>query len=241
MMNPMELFLLQTMDFALDLSQGSQLSAPQINELALKCGIDAPETLRLVEDLASLGFVQQHWGGGVSVTAKGRSALNPESPQEGNVTIGNNSTYVAPNVTIGAGAAIGNEAMAAGAVRIHGNAQQNDLVQAHRELIRVLSQMVAAQQILAEAISKIPEEAREPAKELARETEIVQQELRKPAPDKSGLERRLEKAKGILVTLGGITSAAAQLRPALDLLTRSFDWLRVHLSSMGSLPFTGLF
>src|SRR5260370_15437847 len=71
-MNPRELFLLQTMDIALGLSQGDQLAATQVNELARKGGIDAPETLRLVEELASQGVVQQHWGGSVSVTEKGK-------------------------------------------------------------------------------------------------------------------------------------------------------------------------
>ena len=110
-MNAREFLLLRTLNSALELALISdELSAEQVNGLAQKLGFESQETLRLVEGLKRQDLVELHWGGKVSITGKGKSALNPaeSTPQ---VYLGKGATYVGPGAQVGAGAAVGQNAM----------------------------------------------------------------------------------------------------------------------------------
>ena len=226
-MNAREFLLLRTLNSALELALISdELSAEQVNGLAQKLGFESQETLRLVEGLKRQDLVELHWGGKVSITGRGKSTLSPaESASQ--VYLGKGATYVGPGAQVCAGAAVGQNAMGAGAVKIQ------DL-QLERSV--VLADLIAAHQHLVNARATLPPEAREASQRLADETDAIQQQVRSPTSDKQTVEKRLDRAKVILDKLAGITTATTALGPALQLLSRSFDWLKAHLGSIGSWP-----
>jgi hypothetical protein len=225
-MNNRELILLCTLNSALELTpETPRLSAEQVNTLAGKLDFDPQETLHLVNELKEAELVELHWPGQVSITGKGTSALRPSQPS---VSLGSNAVYVGPGAQIGAGSAIGANAMAAGATRIQ--------VEQALETSRVIADIIAAQQHLIRQQATLPTEAGDHAKALATEADAIRQEIQKPEVNKHTVEQRLDKAKGILEKLGGLTTAAASLKPALDVLHKSFEWLTAHLRSMGNWP-----
>ena len=220
-----QLLFLQTLDVAQGLSANpSRLSADQVNSLAQTFGLENSDTLRIVEDLKREGFVELHWGGELSVTSAGKQALRSAHPSQ--VYVGDNAVYVGPGAQVGSGAALGTNAMAAGAVRFDGVDRL--------EVMETIARLIAAQQQLATIGEKLPPETQTMTKHLVQETSAIQQELRKPSPSKSDIESRLAKAKGVLEQLVGITTAASGLQPTLQFLNTSFRWLTAHLGSIGT-------
>lgn len=96
--------------------------------------------------------------------------------------------------SIGAGATVGT-----GAIRIE--APLGDLAAALQELRTVRT--------------ALDEPDREPARALEEEVAATVREVQQPAPDRGRLERRLERVRGLVERLSGVTEAAGKLRPAL--------------------------
>ncbi|HKV91297.1 MAG TPA: hypothetical protein VJW20_01980 [Candidatus Angelobacter sp.] len=226
-MNAQEMLLLRSLNSALELKPSTNtLLADEVNGLGATIGLNGAETLHLIEALKEAGFLELNWPGRISVTRKGRSALNQANTSGDQISLGPGAVYV-KNSQIGAGAAVGSNAMAAGAVKI---ARERPPV----HLEHTIAELIAAHQHLVREHSMLPPSAQDLAQQLTEETYSIQQEMRNPTPDKISVEQRLDRAKGFLEKLGGVAAAAATLKPALEFLHRSFDWLTNYLRSIGS-------
>jgi hypothetical protein len=214
------LLLLQTLNSAQELSPSAdQLSAEQVNRLAEKLGLNPQETLRVLEDFRQQHLVELRWGK-VSITSEGKSALRPSGSGTPAVHLEKGAVYLGAGAQIGAGAAIGKKA------RGRATITRGDLPP---EAMAMIANLIAAQQHLISAATTLPAEVREDASKLADETDAIQHALQNPGAGKPGLEQRLDRAKGLLDKLGGITTAAAALGPALNLLKPVFAWVSTLL------------
>lgn len=222
--------LLRALNSALDLKRSAdRLSAEEVNDLASKLGFEEQETVHIVEEFGREGLLQIHWGGAVSVTAKGRSVLNRRHLSQPHITLGAGAVYIGSGAHVGEGAAVGGGAMAKGATKIQTDAQVG--------LSEVISELVAVRQHLSNSLKTLPLDAQLASRELADIASHVQNELLTPISTKAALEANLDKATRIIEKLGSMSVAAAKLKPALDMLHRAFGWLSSHLGSIGTWPF----
>jgi len=224
-MNERQILLLQTINSALEFKSGiDQLFPDEVNCLGARLGFEPQQILQLVENLQQAKLLELDWLGKVSITNKGKSALRSRESSATHVNVEAGGVYIGPNAQIGSGAAVGPNAMAAGALRIE---QQPPL-----DLTAIVGGLVAAHQNLIHEQSSLPAEAQLAAQQLAQETNSIRQEMQNPAINRTSVEQRLDRAKSILEKLGGITAAATSLKPVLEFLRHSFNRLATYLQNI---------
>lgn len=188
------------------------MTADRVNGLGGILGIAPGDLLEMVEHLQDKGLVKVHWAGSVSLTPKGKEsaegreagATGPGSVTIGDIGQGAHVVLHSPEAvvgyqatghgSIGAGATV-----VAGAVRIEGP----------------LGDLVAALQRLRTVRATLDETDQESTRALEEEVAATVREVQQPSPDKAGLERRLERLRGLVERLSGVTEAAGKLQPAL--------------------------
>jgi SEFIR domain-containing protein len=193
-------------------SSSTPMTTDRVNGLGEILGIAPRDLLEMVEHLQDKGLVKVHWGGSVSLTPTGKECAEGRkagAAAPGSVTIGEigQGAHVAihsPEAvvgyqatghgSIGAGATVG-----AGAIRIEAP----------------LGDLVAALQGLRTVRATLDETDQEPTRALEEEVAATVREVQQPSPDKVGLERRLERLRGLVERLSGVTEAAGKLQPAL--------------------------
>ena len=154
----------------------------------------------------------------MSVTDKGKEAFKPQQSRDARVIVGNGSVFVGGNV--GAGAAVGTNAMAAGAMRdVHIQAGDTlaDLVAAHQQLLNARPTLSSDGQAILDEITKQVDE--------------LQKKLKEPGEEKE-VEGIIEKTKATLQKLAEITGDAIKLGPAFELLGKSLDWILTHIPKL---------
>lgn len=193
-------------------SSSTPMTADRANGLGGILGIAPGDLLEMVDHLQDKGLVKVHWGGSVSLTPKGKEsaegreagAAAPGSVTIGDIGQGAHVVLHSPEAvvgyqasghgSIGAGAMVG-----AGAIRIEGP----------------LGDLVAALQGLRTVRSTLDETDQEPTRALEEEVAATVREVQQPSPNRVGLERRLERLRGLVERLSGVTEAAGKLQPAL--------------------------
>jgi hypothetical protein len=174
------------------------LSASQVNRIGNSLGLTNTQLLQLLTWLSKSGDVELQWGGNVKV-------IRPKQTTP-SIHIERGGTFV-QNAEIGAGAAVGSNAMAAGAVRISGARQQDQL--------DAIAKLTAAITLMSDSLSQLEGETRRQVENAVEETQEILPELRNDQPDKSYLTPRLEKVDKVLGVLAKITTIGSATLPGL--------------------------
>jgi hypothetical protein len=202
--------LLETLKSMLQTSRKVAISASETNDVGLSLGLAEAETLQLIRQLDAEGYVQIEWGGAVKLLSRSESKT---------IHLDKGATYIGDGAFIGAGIAVGSNAMAAGAVRYFQSTSQTQM--------QAISDLTAAISLLTHLTGRMQSEVTPELKTLIEETRAVLPELRKDAPDKNKIKDRLDevdKATGILSKVVTMASGASQVSPqVLDLFHKGWQ------------------
>jgi len=170
------------------------ISAAEVNNLGHNLGLSDVDTLQIIRQLDAEGRIKVEWGGEVKFLPRSRSTT---------IHLERGATYVGKRASIGAGAAIGNNAIAAGAAR---NPQPTSPLQ-----LQAIADFTAAITLLSQSMAGAKSDAQPELRKLIEETEAVLPQLRSKTSDKATLKDRLDeadKALGLLSKTASIASAA---------------------------------
>jgi hypothetical protein len=211
--------LLRALDVSLRDSKADHLDAEHVLALGAALGMSATETTRAVEQLAAESMVTYAWGGSVAVSEKGRAQARGTSAGNIAISIGPGGTYIGQGAQI-SGSAIGQGAAAA--VGEHASVMRSSTSSQAVNLAELAVALVRLNDLKAQLSS----DARPQVTELEGAVHDVVVAAREASAASStpqttqALERRLDRAKGVLERLGSMTEAAAKLAPVLTLLRR---------------------
>jgi hypothetical protein len=184
----------------------TELQATEVNALGELLDLSKEATLRVAQQLRDDELITFDWGGAVKLTSKGRDRAMGKPKT---VTLGEGSVYVAEH------AHISHSAIGAGASSISASGKGAS-VSGLREDAVILSDLVAGLQALRDARNDLNVESRSTADTLEGELVAVLTES-KEDPSQT-VEEHLDRAKGLLERLGGITQAVVKLGPVLNLI-----------------------
>lgn len=206
--------LLRAMSTALDLQGARDLQSGEVNALGEVLGMPPEATMRVVQQLRDDGLVEFDWGGTVRLTARGRKHVTGTA-EPASIHVGAGGVYVAANAHV-------SNTGAMGAGTVAGSATGSGAMVVQERKID-LGNLLAGLHELRHACARadLGEAERGTAKELEGEVSALVAEARKEAPDRTTVEQRLDRAKGLMERLAGITDAASKLAPVLKLIGSS--------------------
>jgi hypothetical protein len=191
--------LLETLRSASEASTlPEDLSASQVNRIGKSLGFNDTQLLRLLARLTESGDVELQWGGNVKV-------IRP-NPTGHSIHLERGATFV-QNAEIGGGAAVGSNAMAAGAVRGPSRAEQDQL--------EAVAKLTAAITLMSDSLSNLEGETRRQVENAVEHAQEILPALRSDRPDEGDLNPRLKKADEALGILSKVTTIATATLPGL--------------------------
>lgn len=204
--------MLRAVYSALELNHSDALEANLVNEMGRNLGLTADDVTKLSEQWQSEGLINLHWGPKLSLTPKGRDKATDASPS-GSVYIGSNAIVV--TAPIGSNAAVGHHA-STGPVKIEVGNCIGDLVAALASLHQIENQLNPEEQETAKALT-------DEMQSVLQETTTAEKTATKP--DKASLEKKLDRANGLMEKLGKMSESAIKLKPILDSLGAGIAWI----------------
>lgn len=210
--------LLETLRSASEASTlPEDLGASQVNQIAKSLGFNDTQLLGLLARLSESGNVELRWGGNVKV-------VRPKTTGH-SIHLERGATLV-QNSEIGGGSAIGSHAMAAGAVRGSGPANQDQL--------EATAKLTAAITLMSDSLSHLEGETRKQVQNAVEQAQEILPSLRADKPDKGDLTPRLKKAADVLGILSNVTTVATATLPGLTQATNL-----MHLGLAAAFKFLG--
>jgi hypothetical protein len=192
-------------------------AAVEINAIGRNLGLTDTDTLHLIRQLDADRRIQVEWGGEVKLLP----LRDPKS-----VRLGKGAVYIGEGAHIGSGTAIGQNAMAAGAIRNAASAlsAQDQATVDLAAAITLLTQSIAAGHTV-----ESPE-----LKKLLQQSQVILPELRSDRADKDKMKERLEEADqalNLLTKTGAVVTAAMpHLHSALELLRSGWSAISTLLA-----------
>lgn len=174
------------------------LPASQVNRIGISLGFTDTELLRLLTSLSDSGEVELQWGGNLKV-------MRPRPT--GHVIHLERGATLVQNSVIGAGAAVGSNAMAAGAVRGPSPREKDHL--------DAIAKLTAAIMLMRESLPQLEGETRRQSEHAVEEAQEILPKLQTDQPDKGDLAPRLKKADEVLGILTKVTTIASATFPGL--------------------------
>jgi hypothetical protein len=215
--------LLRALFATSELMRVARLQPYQVNGIGDSLQLPSADLVTFIEQLQEDGLVSLHWGGELALTAKGRELASgdEESRRSGSVSIGDiakGATVVLGN--IGSGAVVGYKATGTGATG-------NNVI----HMAAPLGDIIAALQVL-----RVQTDEPAKAETAALETELhaTVQEVTRPVPDQSAVQRHLDHSRSILDRISKFADAAEKLKPALTLAGAGIEALANWAGLAGS-------